>query len=74
MELENLFRDIFNLDASLNLEGLSPETVPEWDSLGHLTLMNAIEETYKVSFDFEEMIEIENYNDIVRILKTKGVV
>lgn len=74
MEFENLFRDIFNLDNSLDLEGLSPETVPEWDSLGHLTLMNAIEETYKVSFDFEEMIEIENYNDIVRILKTKGVV
>lgn len=74
MKLENIFREVFNLNNNYTLDGLSPESLPEWDSLGHLTLMTAIEEAYQISFDFEEMIEIEDYNDIVRILKVKGVI
>lgn len=74
MNFDNLFREVFNLDENFNLEGVSPDVLPEWDSLGHLTLISRIEEVYQTTFTFDEMIEIEDYNDIVKVLKLKGVI
>ena len=74
MDIEVLFREVFNLEPNYKLEGVSPEVLPDWDSLGHLTLIDTIENTYQISFDFDEMIEIENYDDLVKVLKLKGVI
>ena len=32
---------------------------PAWDSMGHLAILNAVEEAFDISFEPEEMMEIE---------------
>jgi len=44
---------------------------PEWDSMGHLSILNKVEEVFEISFDPEEMMELEDVNDIVKAVSQK---
>lgn len=51
----------------------SPETVPEWDSLGHVTLVIELESTYAVSFSPEETMSLTSVGSIEHALRSRGV-
>ena len=44
---------------------------PSWDSMGHLAILNAVEEAFDISFEPEEMMEMEDVNDIVKAVEEK---
>ena len=44
---------------------------PAWDSMGHLAILSAVEEAFEISFEPEEMMEIEDVNDIVKAVEAK---
>lgn len=44
---------------------------PQWDSVGHLSLLHAIESEFSVVLNMDDMLEIETLEDIVEILKVK---
>ena len=44
---------------------------PKWDSLGHMTLMTAVQNELDIEFEPEEMIEIEDVEDIVKLAEEK---
>lgn len=44
---------------------------PAWDSMGHLAILSAVEEAFDISFEPEEMMEIEDVNDIVKAIEAK---
>lgn len=44
---------------------------PAWDSVGHLSILSNVEEAFDISFEPEEMMEIEDVNDIVEAVKNK---
>lgn len=65
-EIAETLRPIFAAVLKLPLEevgpGLSPETCESWDSLQHIHLMSAIDETFGISLDIERQIEILNFD------------
>lgn len=44
---------------------------PAWDSMGHLAILTAVEEEFDISFEPEEMMELEDVNDIVKAVEEK---
>lgn len=44
---------------------------PAWDSVGHLSILSSVEETFDISFEPEEMMEMEDVKDIVEAVKGK---
>ena len=50
-------------------EQITPESgigdFPKWDSLGHINLLQEIQDELDVEFEPEEIIELENVEDIV---------
>lgn len=44
---------------------------PAWDSVGHLSILSNVEETFDISFEPEEMMEIEDVKDIVNAVNAK---
>ena len=44
---------------------------PAWDSMGHLSILSKVEETFDISFEPEEMMEMEDVSDIVKTVKEK---
>jgi acyl carrier protein len=49
----------------------SPDTVPNWDSLKHMNLILALEESFAVSFSDDEVIQMLSVRKIVDILKKR---
>lgn len=44
---------------------------PAWDSMGHLTILQQVEEELEVSFEPEEMMDLEDVNDIIKAIEAK---
>lgn len=42
-----------------------------WDSMGHLTILQQVEEELDVSFEPEEMMDLEDVNDIIKAVEAK---
>jgi acyl carrier protein len=71
-KIQKAFHESFGVEpGSITLE-TSPAAVPGWDSMGHLTLATNLEQAFGVSFDVDELMEMENVKAIVRIIQGKS--
>ena len=50
-------------------EKLKYNDIPEWDSIGHMTLMSELEEGLNISMDTDDIIEFSSYKKGIEILK-----
>ena len=64
-----ILKDLFDLNTVD--ETCSQETCKKWDSMGQLNLVVELESEFDVTLEPEEIGEMRNYGDIVRILKSK---
>lgn len=70
--LEAVFRETFD-DEGLHLtDALDRESLEAWDSLGHIRLVSAIEETFEVSFTLDEIEAMTSAPQIVSLLGAKS--
>ena len=54
------FMETFNIDESV-LEGLEYQGIQEWDSVGHMSLINALEEVFEIMMDTDDIIDLSSY-------------
>ena len=68
-DLQQLFRDVFGDDRIELTEETTARDIPQWDSLGHVNLMFAIEERFRVRFRGNELAEFANVGELKRFLE-----
>ena len=68
--LEKQFPDA---DIPESFMDLSVGSFPDWDSLGHISLLLSIEEHYGIRFSLEEMESLSSMENIALALKSHGV-
>ena len=73
MSLEQLAGNVFEIEPGSITDATSSTTLDRWDSLNHLALISAVEETYDVVLSTAEMREASSIAELRRILATKGV-
>ena len=73
MSVEEVVARVFNLDPSEVTDQSSKETIAEWDSMGHLSLVTGLEEEFKVSLAIADAMEMTSVQHIKKILKDYGV-
>ena len=66
-----ILKNVFELDSVD--ETCSQTTCEKWDSMGQLNLVVELETEFDVTLEPEEIGEMKCFNDIIRILKAKGV-
>ena len=66
-----ILKNLFELDTVD--ETCSQTTCEKWDSMGQLNLVVELETEFDVSLEPEEIGDMKCFNDIIRILKAKGV-
>lgn len=66
-----ILKETFELDTVDR--SCSQSSCDSWDSMGQLNLVAELEDAFGVSLEPEEIGTMKSYNDIVRILKSKGV-
>ena len=65
------FRAVFPDVESRELTVLDQATHPVWDSVAHVTLVAALEETFEHPFDFEAFHEATTYGQLVAVVKAQ---
>jgi acyl carrier protein len=76
--MEDILKQIqtaFNLAFGVAPESVTidttPRDIPAWDSMGHVTLVSSLEQAFGLNFDVDEVMEMENVRQIVRIVEAK---
>jgi acyl carrier protein len=77
VSLERRLRQVvvatFDLDDGADVERLEYQGIPEWDSIGHMSLVVAIEDEFDVQLDTEQVIDMSSFVVALDMLRTLGV-
>ena len=61
----------FDIDPQLVSLETNASDIPGWDSVGHLSLASNLEQVFGITLDVDELMEMENVREIVRIISKK---
>lgn len=67
------FVEVFEVDQSKLNETLEYESIPTWDSVGHMSLIAALEDTFDISMEMDDVIDFGSYVTGVETMKKYGV-
>lgn len=71
MNIENKVLQILAKSLSLNQKKINKPELLKWDSLKHISLITALEVEFDILFEPEEISEMLNYENIVKIIEYK---
>ena len=55
------FIEVFELKDSDLGNTLVYQSIPQWDSVGHMALMASLEETFEIMMDTDDIIDFSGY-------------
>ena len=66
---ENAFMESFDIEKSSLNEELKYESIPEWDSVGHMTMISNLEEVFDIVMEMDDIIDFSSFEIGKEILK-----
>lgn len=69
--LGKTIREVFENSSIQVSESTSAEDVDEWDSLGHISLVEKIESIFKIKFALSELMKLQNVGDMADLILKK---
>jgi acyl carrier protein len=73
-KLIDCFVEAFAIERAMVTLKLAYQSIPEWDSVGHMVLVAEIENTFNITLDTDEIIGMSDVAKAVDILQKRGVV
>ena len=73
MTVEEVVGRVFKIGPQKLSDTSSRDTIEQWDSMGHLALITALEEHFQVSIAIADAMEMVNIRKIKDVLKEYGV-
>lgn len=67
-KLNNIFCEVFSVEASALNSEFNKCTVEGWDSVHQLSLTSAIEDEFDIMLDAEDILEFTSYDNAKTIL------
>ena len=69
---DKIFMEILDVDKT-ELEGLVYRKLPQWDSVGHMDIIVALEEAFDIEIGIVDVIKIASYPKGKDVLRIYGV-
>jgi acyl carrier protein len=63
-----VFIKSFTVDK-LKLKKLKYQSIPQWDSVGHMSMIGKLEDTFKITLDMDDIIDFSSFEKGKKILK-----
>lgn len=63
--LNEVFRDVFDDDELKVSDETTAADVDGWDSLMHITLIEAVEDEFDINFDMKTVVKMKNVGEMV---------
>lgn len=70
-KVQEIFGELFDIHPQAVSLQTKAADVPGWDSVGHLSLCGALEETFEIRFETSEFAEMNDVHTIVSVIKSK---
>ena len=70
-ELQQIFRDLFDLDDLVLRDDMTAKDVKGWDSLNNVRLVVHIEKHFKIRFSTGEVVSLKNVGELVRLIQSR---
>ena len=64
-----IFLKSFSIDKKKFNEKIKYNDIPEWDSIGHMTLMSDLEDGFNISIETDDIIDFSSFKKGIQILK-----
>ena len=78
MSNKDKYQDIFIKSLSINSnkfnENMKYNEIPEWDSIGHMTLMSGLEEGFNITMDTDDIVDFSSFKKGKEILKKYKII
>jgi acyl carrier protein len=71
---DQVFIDSFSITAYQLNENLVYQSVQQWDSIGHMGMVAALEEAFDIMMETDDIIDFGSYNKGVELLAKYNVV
>ena len=71
-QYDQAFIGAFNVKIEM-LHDLKYQDVPDWDSVGHMSLISILEDEFKIEMDIDDIIDFSSYQTGKIILRKYGV-
>jgi len=63
-----VFEKFFSINKS-KLKKLKYQSIPQWDSVGHMSIIGNLEDTFKITMDMDDIIDFNSFEKGKKILK-----
>ena len=70
--LNKVFRDVFDDDSITVNPKTTADDIDDWDSLEHITLINAFEREFKMKFKMGEISSMKNVGEMASIIAARA--
>ena len=67
-----IFVEMFGKSAD-EVKNLHYQDIIKWDSVGHMTLVSSLEDTFDIMLETDDIIDFESYEKGIEILKKYNV-
>ena len=67
-KVKQILSQVFNVDMQEITENSSQDTIANWDSFRHMSLVMALEDEFDVELDENQILEMMNYKLIMTVL------
>ena len=77
MDSKQKYQDIFikslSIDKSKFNTDIKYNEIPEWDSIGHMTLMSGLEEGFGITMETDDIVDFGSFKKGFEILSKYGI-
>jgi acyl carrier protein len=70
-KVQKAFHSAFGVDPQSVSIDSTPNDIPAWDSMGHVALASSLESTFGLTFDVEDLMEMEDVKKVVQVVRSK---
>ena len=70
--IQQIIRDVFDDEQLEILETTNANDIEGWDSFMHITILEAIQEEFKVKFSLDDIIEMQDVKKIIDAIVQSG--
>mgnify|MGYP001157502638 CR=1 FL=1 len=64
-----VFIECFSVKEKILSKDLKYNSIPQWDSVGHMSMIAALEESFDITLEMDDIIDFSSYNVGKKILK-----
>lgn len=68
---DKIFIETFSIEKNMLGDNLEYESIEEWDSIGHMSLIGMMEDSFDILLDLDDIIDFSSYKKGMEILETK---